>query len=212
MLNQQHVPMPANFFGACQLLWEDHVRSALLFRQDRLLCKGCLKVFPATCEQPVTHPTCQVCSLEAFCREESVTCQDSLARALWVEACRLQEASGHLHMPGYGPLHAEMSATTPLESHGGQQSSVSENRDRLANQLVALESKVQEMIVELARLKWSSVSMHSRLDNLTSDFMSEKSTMEERRLQAGWHLQEIFSLLGSPRPIAQSQTKKPSNR
>jgi hypothetical protein len=94
----------AEFEAACGTVWAETVRGDLVVAGQLQLCKGCLAFYRP--DDPLcTHPASQAVAASVFCAEHGVSCEQTLASALWAVALEAWPALGETPLPRCSPQH-----------------------------------------------------------------------------------------------------------
>ena len=199
------------FKAACHSLWDNHVRTDLVFARKLLFCRACLCFFHAN-DTKAAHPQCQTCLSRQLCTEYKVSSPESLTEALQKEATLLQE-----YMPGAVQLIPRFSSAHIEPSNPFQaQSDLSFGPDEhnqvrwLQARVAMLEQQVKAAFEETKDLAKDNERLKKESEDLFENLLNEKAKHEEVKMRAELHLKEVMRLL-QPHPSQRDEKNKKTN-
>lgn len=180
-------PVKVQFAKESLGLWDQHVRSALIFNKDLGLCKGCLGL--AMPDDPEsTHPPEQIIKLTHFCVFSKIDSGETFANALWDHALKLLAQFGSIIMPKYTPKHL----LPPPQNQPSKTEDLSQwNQSRI----YLLEQQVLHLSDKVRQLEGDKNMMKRENDEILSQLLNIKRTSEEIQWKAVRKLQEIQGLI-----------------
>lgn len=187
------------FKAACETLWNEQVRTDLIFSRRLLYCKACVCFFYGSNETN-THPQCMTTTSQQLCQDNNINSEDTLAEVLWKEASGLSWLFGETPLPRYSTVHLEPAQPVQPASQPRPRSPAKKN-DQFqwhCRRIKALEADVAKLQASLAKSQQENQRLQQDADRWMELFLAEQVFKAEIKAQAEPHLRSLLLLLQSP--------------
>ena len=175
-----------SFDKACKDLWEQDVRSDLIYRKGLMCCQLCLGMFYAS-DLESNHPKKYCFLVSQVCAERGIGTLEAFQRALWQDASTMAKQYGHLVVPRITSSHEDLSNTVHLPKE------VPVNWSQI--KIGLLEKEVDTLTKEKELLLGEKKALEHEVQLLVQRLFDEKIKVEGVKLRAQRHLEALDDLL-----------------
>ena len=184
--SQEELRLKDSFARACAELWDQSVRTDLIYGKNLTCCGDCLGMFYPS-DTNADHPQDQCFVVGQVCAKQGIASVDDFRKALWAEALKLYSKHGRILLPRMAANHEE----APKAAQPARDMTSSWYQARL----VMLEQEVLNLQSEKSKLLTDKATLESQVTLLMERLLSEKALIEKIRLKADRHLDALHCLL-----------------
>lgn len=176
----------ADLKRCCDKLWDEQIRSDLIYEKGLMICKMCLGLFYLE-DKSANHPTELTVPISKACTDSGITSADGFFNCIYSESINALLQFGKYIMPRMSPVHIEppKPATTSTNAQGNW------NKSRIA----ILEQEVQNLRGATLKLEAEKLTLQNDLKAAIERLLTEKTTLTRIKLKAETHLIALDDLL-----------------
>ena len=176
-----------DFKQASSAVWDQQVRTALIFNKELFTCKACMAFFSRD-NGPNDHPADQTFLVTKLCVTGNITSEDSFFLALWAESLRLLPVYGRIIMPRFSTQHLQPPA---VKSEVAVEGTV----PWLQARLLILEQTISHLTRQIKEINADNHQLKAENDELLGQVLHIKNNQEAIQWKARTHLQKLEGLL-----------------
>lgn len=175
-----------SFNKACKDLWEQDVRTDLIYHKGLMCCQLCLGMFYGSTTDH-THPKKHCIMVSQVCAEKGIGTLENFQRALWQDASTMAKQYGRLILPRMTTQHEDLTIATPVP----KESTVNWSQIKIG----LLEKELDTVKTEKDKLLAEKRRLEHEVQLLVERLLAEKMKVESIKWRAQSHLESLADLL-----------------